>query len=79
MRKKYAASLSTSCLSIHSEMALDSNGWLARDEHKSNVNQQNPIYLIPERRLSESGLLDSSSKSILSPTEHRYIYNELIL
>lgn len=57
-------------------MALDSNGWLARDEHKSNVNQQNPIYLIPERRLSESGLLDNSSKSILSPTEHRFTQTE---
>ena len=49
-------------------MALDSNGWLTRDERKSNAPGPTALYLA-DRRHPESALLDSPKSSILTQTE----------
>lgn len=62
---------------MHSQMALDSNGWLAHDEHKPNGNEPESIYITREQSHPASSLIEISSKPILAPTEHRYVSDTL--
>lgn len=69
----YASYIYSSNSLMHNQMALDSNGWL-REEHKPNGNEPDTIYAITrEQSLSDTNLLESSTKSILTQTQHRLV------
>lgn len=60
---------------MHNQMALDSNGWL-REEHKPNGNESDAIYITREQPLPDTNLLGTSTKSILTQTQHRLVVRQ---